>query len=305
MKYDDIKEKFSGKVNEIDLGNGLKIGGENTLGFSKPDGSFPNKPIVAMEINDVYPESWPVELKDSIGNDTLKDTVLWAKKCVNDFKADFIFFDMIGTHQDKENITPEEAAEKMNAVLDAVKTPLAVRPAGNYDKKNSCVAKCAETAKRQVILGSAFQENYRTIVAASLASNHLLIAESPIDVNISKQLNILITQMNYPLSKIIVDPLTGGLGYGLEYTYSVMERIRLQTFNDDKMMTPPLICLVGQETWRIKEVKIDEPKMGNKLRRGVNWEVTTAISLILAGANVVVVRHPESVKLVKDFINLL
>ena len=235
-----------------------------------------------MEINDVYPVAWPVELKDYIGNDVLKDPALWAKKCIDDFKADFIFFDMIATHQDKEDSSPEEAAEKMNAVLDAINTPLAVRPAGNYDKKNNVIAKCAESAKRQVILGSAFQENYRTIVAAALASNHLLIAESPIDVNISKQLNILITQMNYPLSKIIVDPLTGGLGYGLEYTYSVMERIRLQTFNDDKMMTPPVICLVGQETWRIKEVKIDEPNMGSKLKRGISWEVTTAISLILA-----------------------
>jgi acetyl-CoA decarbonylase/synthase, CODH/ACS complex subunit delta len=305
MKYDDIKEKFTGKVNEIDIGGGLKIGGENALGFAKLDGVFPNKPLVAMEINDVYPANWPVELKDSIGDDVLKDPALWAKKCVNDFKADFIFFDMIGTHQDKENISPDTAAEKMNAVLDAVKTPVAVRPAGNNDKKNSVVTKCAEAAKRQVILGSAFQENYRTIVAAALASNHLLIAESPIDVNIAKQLNILITQMNYPLEKVIVDPLTGGLGYGLEYTYSVMERIRLQTFNDDKMMTPPVICLVGQETWRIKEIRLDEKNMGSKMKRGINWEVATAISLILAGANVVVVRHPESVKQIKEFINLL
>ena len=111
--------------------------------------------------------------------------------------------------------------------------------------------------------------------------------------------------MNYPLEKVIVDPLTGGLGYGLEYTYSVMERIRLQTFNDDKMMTPPLICLVGQETWRIKEIRLDEKNMGSRLKRGINWEVATAVSLILAGANVVVVRHPESVKLIKNFINLL
>ena len=153
MKYDDIKEKWTGKVNEIDIGGGLKIGGENTLGFAKLDGTFPNKPLVAMEINDVYPETWPVELKDSIGNDLLKDPALWAKKCVNDFKADFIFFDMNGTHQDKENISPEKACENLNAVLDAVKTPVAVRPAGNYEKKNSILTKCAEAAKRTGNIG--------------------------------------------------------------------------------------------------------------------------------------------------------
>ncbi len=305
MKYDDINGKYQGKVNEIDLGGGIKTGGETAIGFAKFEGSFPNEPLVGMEINDVYPKAWPAGLVESIGDDALKSPAEWAKKCVNEYNADMIFFDMTGTHQDKENISPEDAAANMNAVLDAVKVPVMVRPAGNYDKKNSVIAKCAEAAKRQVILGSAVQENYRTIVAAALASNHLLIAESPIDVNIAKQLNILITQMNFPLQNVIVDPLTGGLGYGLEYTYSVMERIRLQTFNDDRMMTPPFVCLVGQETWKIKEIKLDDAEMGDKIKRAVNWETTTAISLILAGANIVVVRHPESVKNIKEFIKSL
>ncbi len=305
MNYEDIKEKWTGKVNEISLSEKLTIGGETALSYANFEGIFPNKPAVAMEINDVYPKNWINELKSSIGEDVLKDPVSWAVKCENEFNADLIFFNMIGTHQDKENISSDNASETMNKILDKTKLPLVIRPEGNFEKINEVITKCSEKAKRQIILGSAVQENYMTIAATALASGHYIIAESPIDVNIAKQLNILLTQMNFPLEKIIMDPLTGGLGYGLEYTYSVMERIRLQTFNSDKMMIPPMICLIGPEIWKVKEIKLEDKSMGDRLERGINWEITTAISLILSGANIVVVRHPESVKKIKEFIELL
>ncbi|MCB4791232.1 MAG: acetyl-CoA decarbonylase/synthase complex subunit delta [Elusimicrobia bacterium] len=305
MQYDDVKEKWSGAVNELALSDKIKIGGETAFSYHRFEGNFPNVPLVAMEINDVYPKAWPVFLKDSIGEDALKNPVTWAQKCVNEFDADLIFYDMPGTHQDKENIGPQQAAEGMNAVLSAVELPVIVRPDGNNDKKNEVFSKCCEQAKRQIIIGSAKEDNYRTITASAMAGKHFIITEAPIDVNISKQTNILVTQMNFPLDRIIMDPLTGALGYGLEYTYSVMERIRLQTFNDDKMMSPPLICCVGQDVWKAKEIKIEAQNLGSNLERGINWETTTAISLILSGANIVVVRHPESVKLIKKFIKSL
>ncbi len=305
MQYEDIKEKWTGKVNEIILSDTLKIGGETGLSYAKFEGSFPNKPAVALEINDIFPESWPDGLKESIGINALKDPVEWAKKCENQFDADLIFFNMPGTHQDKQNISAQDSTETMNKVLDATKIPLIIKPDGNFDKINEVVTKCSETAKRKIILGSAVQENYMTIAASAMASGHYIIAESPIDVNIAKQLNILLTQTNFPLEKIIMDPLTGGLGYGLEYTYSVMERIRLQTFNDDKMMNPPMVCLIGPEIWKIKEIKLDDKNMGDKTERGIYWETTTAISLILTGANIITVRHPESVKKIKAFIESL
>ncbi len=305
MDYNDVREKWLGKVNELQLSEKLKIGSETAFSYHKFEGEFPNRPAVGMEINDVYPENWPQILKESIGNDILNSPADWAKKCCYDFQADLIFLDLPGTHQDKQNIRAAEAADIMNTVLGAVDCPVAVRPKGNYEKTNEVIAKCCENASRQIIIGSAHEDNYRTITASAMAGNHFLIAESPIDVNIAKQLNILITQMHFPLEKIIMDPMTGALGYGLEYTYSVMERIRLQTFNDDKMMSPPFICCVGQDTWKIKEIKLEDRILGDNLQRGINWEVTTAISLILSGANIVIVRHPESVKQIKTFIDSL
>ncbi|MFC1755146.1 acetyl-CoA decarbonylase/synthase complex subunit delta, partial [Thermoproteota archaeon] len=269
----------------------------------KFEGECPNKPAVAMEVNDVYPKEWLPFLRESLDESTLKDPIAWSKACVEKHGADAIFFDMTGTHQDKQNVSPKDAAKTLNEILSSVEVPVIARAAGNFDKQNEVITECSEYASRQIVLGSAVQDNYRTITVAALAAGHYILAESPIDVNIAKQLNILITQMNFPIEKIIIDPLTGGLGYGLEYTYSVMERIRLQAFGGDKLMLPSMVCCVGQETWKIKEVKLEDKNMGDQLARGINWEVTTAISLILSGANMVVVRHPESVKLVKKFID--
>jgi acetyl-CoA decarbonylase/synthase complex subunit delta len=302
MKYDDVRGHHAGHVNEVDIGGGRTIGGETALGPAGFEGSFPNRPLVAMEINDTVPRGWPGMLRESIGNDVLSDPAVWAKKCVDGFGADAVFFDMTGTHQDRENVSPDDAAGNLVTVLDAVNVPVFVRPWGSFDKKNAIIVRCAERATRRVVLGSAVQENYRTIVAAALASDHLLVAESPIDVNIAKQLDILITRMNCPIERVLVDPLTGGLGYGFEYTYSVMERIRLQTFAGDEMMSPPFVCLVGQETWRIKEVRLGDAAMGDPLERAIDWETATAVGLLLAGANVVSLRHPESVRRIGAFI---
>jgi len=305
MEFEKLVEQWKGKVQEIKLSAKVKIGGEQVFPNYSFDGKCSNKPAVAIEINDVFPENWPESLKEIWNTDNLKSPVDWAKKAEKECGANIIFFDMISTHQDRENIPAEHAAENMNNILKAVETPLIVRPDGNFEKQNKVFTKCCELAERQIIIGSAKEDNYRTITASALAGNHFIIAESPIDVNIQKQLNILITQMNFPRERIIMDPMTGGLGYGFEYTYSVMERIRLQTFMDDPFMIPPLICCVGQETWKIKEIKIEDKKYGSKVDRAINWETTTAIGLILSGANIVVVRHPKSVIQIKKFINSL
>ncbi|NQV18371.1 MAG: acetyl-CoA decarbonylase/synthase complex subunit delta [Armatimonadetes bacterium] len=303
MEFEKPLAEWKGQVQEIKLSDKVIIGGEQVFPNYSFDGKCSNKPAVAIEINDVFPENWPENLKEIWNTDTLKSPVERAKKAEKEFGADIIFFDMIGTHQDRENISANQAAENMNAILKAVDTPVIVRPDGNFEKQNKIFAKCCELAERQIIIGSAKEDNYRTITASALAGNHFIIAEAPIDVNIQKQLNILITQMNFPLERIIMDPMTGGLGYGFEYTYSVMERIRLQTFMDDPFMIPPMVCCVGQETWKIKEIKIEDEKYGSKPERGINWETTTAIGLILSGANIVVVRHPESVIKIKNFID--
>ena len=132
--------------------------------------------------------------------------------------------------------------------------PLIVYGPGTADKDNEVLVAVAEKTKgEQLALGLCEDKNYRTIVAAALGNGHVVIAQTPIDVNLAKQLNILISDMGLPLERVLMDPNTGALGYGLEYTYSVMERLRLAALMGDAMTQQPMICTAGEEAWRQKE----------------------------------------------------
>jgi len=160
----------------------------------------------------------------------------------------------------------------------------------------------------RVVLGKCEDKNYRTIVAAALAHHQLVMACSPIDVNLAKQLNILITDMRLELDRVLMDPTTGALGYGLEYTYSVMERLRLAALTGDVVLQQPMIVTVGYEAWRAKETRTDEGvprEWGDWERRSLNWEMATATTLLMAGADVLVMRHPEAVAVTQDIITKL
>jgi acetyl-CoA decarbonylase/synthase complex subunit delta len=175
---------------------------------------------------------------------------------------------------------------------------------GTADKDNEVLVAVAEATKgEQLALGLCEEKNYRTIVAAALGNGHLVIAQTPIDVNLAKQLNILISDMRLPLERVLMDPNTGALGYGLEYTYSVMERLRLAALMGDAMTQQPMICTIGEEAWRQKEGRAatDVPAAWGELaERGVAWEVTTAMTLVEAGADILVLRHPSSVRVLRE-----
>jgi acetyl-CoA decarbonylase/synthase complex subunit delta len=147
------------------------------------------------------------------------------------------------------------------------------------------------------------KDNYKTIAAACLAYGHTLVAQSPIDVNLAKQLNILLTEMNFSREKIVMDPLTGALGYGLEYTYSIMERIRIDALAGDGMMSFPMLVNAGHESFRVKETRAPEkdyPDWGDLSLRGAYWEIVTAMSLLAAGADLLILYHPQTVATVKS-----
>ncbi len=175
-------------------------------------------------------------------------------------------------------------------VLAAVPVPLIVYGPGAADKDNEVLVAVAEKTKgEQLALGLCEDKNYRTIVAAALGNGHAVIAQTPIDVNLAKQLNILISDMGLPLERVLMDPNTGALGYGLEYTYSVMERLRLAALMGDTMTQQPMICTAGEEAWRQKEARAegDVPEAWGALaERGVAWEVATATTVLEAGADI-------------------
>lgn len=310
-------EKWNGKVREVTLGatkaeggtrtRTVTVGGSATLPFLHFEGAVPNRPVIAIQIQDVDPVDWSPTLREALG-DVTKDVVAWAKKAV-ELGADIVALNLRSAHPDSGDKGPDDVAQTVKDVLGAIDVPLIIYGPGVPDKDNEVLVRAAEVAAgERVAIGLCEQNNYRTIVAACLANGHIAIARAPIDVNIQKQINILMSDMGLPLDRILMDPTTGALGYGLEYTYSVMERLRLSALQGDGMTQMPTICTVGDEAWRAKESKVGEgvpEAWGDFANRGVIWETITASTLLQAGADIVVLRHPKSVELVRKTIDQL
>ncbi|MFH0918147.1 MAG: acetyl-CoA decarbonylase/synthase complex subunit delta [Candidatus Omnitrophota bacterium] len=308
-------EKWSGTVSVVNIGatrqeggtraKVIQVGGEATLPFLFKEGALPHKPVIAFEVWDVTPADWPQELNKSYG-EVLKDPFSWAEKCVKDYKAELLCIRLQGAHPDFGNKTPDEEAKFIGQLLKKVDVPLIILGCGDDTKDNLIFPVCCEAAKgERCLVGSAAQDNYKTLTAAVLADGHNIIAESPIDINIAKQLNILISDMGLPLERIVINPTIGALGYGLEYAYSIMERARLAALSGDKTVASPFICLVGQEAWRAKEAKAsmsEFPAWGPETERGITWEAITATALIQAGADILVMRHPGAIEKVSQYI---
>jgi acetyl-CoA decarbonylase/synthase, CODH/ACS complex subunit delta len=310
MAYSNPIEKPSGSIREVTLGadgSSVVLGGETALPFYSFDGEMPNRPKIAMEVFDAAPEGWSPSLVEALG-DVLGDPTAWAKLCVETHGADIICVQLASTDPNGADTSPEAAAATVRAVVDAVDVPVVVYGSGNADKDADVLKKVAEAVTDRCLgIGPATEDNYKPITAAALGYGHVVIAETPIDVNMAKQLNILMTQMGLAPERILVDPSCGAAGYGIEYGYTVMERLRLAALNQNDSMTQmPLIVNLGKEVWRAKEAKAteeEEPTWGDAAKRGVLWEATTAITLAMAGADILVMRHPEAVRLVKTAID--
>jgi acetyl-CoA decarbonylase/synthase complex subunit delta len=311
MAYVAPKETYSGRVFEVTIGTEkpAKFGGENVLPFHTFEGNVPHRPLIAYEIQDVLPEDWPETVKnvyDKVSNTPVE----WAKYCQDTLGAKAIALRLIGTHPDREDRSPEEAARTVKDVLSAIDVPLIILGSNHVEKDSPVLVAAAEAAKdKNCIIGKAQEGNYKTIAAAAMANNHKLIAMSELDINLSKQLNILITQMGFEKERLITDPMCSALGYGLEYTYSVMERIRLAALTqNDAVMQPPMLGDVGMYVWKVKETQATEsdiPSWGSLAERGIAWEAVTATALLLSGAELLIMRHPDAVRVVEMFIDEL
>lgn len=310
-------EKWPGRVIEETLGatpaeggtrsRVVKVGGENTLPFMLTDGEMPNPPRIAIEIADRRPTEWSPLLLEAWG-DVVDDPAKWAK-AAEEAGADLVLLQLSLTRDGGKPTTAADAKALTRAVLQATGLPILVFGPGQVDADNELlVAVAEEAAGERIVLGICEEKNYRTIVAAALANGHLVNGRTAMDVNLAKQLNILIADMGLPLDRIIMDPTTASMGYGIEYGYSVMERLRLAALQGDKMTQFPMLVTPGFEAWRQKEAKVGEgvpASWGDWRQRAVLWETLTASNLILSGADIVVLRHPETVKRVQAFIERL
>jgi CO dehydrogenase/acetyl-CoA synthase delta subunit len=312
MAFEFPKDSYSGKIAEVTLGAGPKaktVGGQNAMPLCNFEGTFPNRPLVAMEVYDsVGPtETWPEAVKAPFA-DVLADPVAWAKKCLDQYGADAICLQLKSTDPNGENTSVDAAAALVKKVAEAIPVPLIVWGSENAEKDAEVLAKVAEVCQgMNLVLGPATEDNYKKIGGAALGYGHTIIAQTPIDVNMAKQLNILLSNLGVAADKILMDPSTGALGYGIEYSYSVMERDRLTALKqgDDKMQLP-LICDIAKYCWKTREAGIpeaEEPTFGDAKTRGVLWETTTAADLLAAGADVMILRHPDSVRMLKKIID--
>ena len=292
-------ESYPGKVREITIGKGskaLKIGGENTLPFHFFDeGSLPNPPRFALEVYDMEPKGWADWVVEPF-KDVVSDPVKWAVKCVKDFAVDAVCLQLVSTDPTEKDTSPEEAAALTKRVVEAIDVPLIVYGTGDDKKDAQVLPKVAEVCSGEsLLLGPAQKENYEVVGKAALEHGHALIAQTPLDINLMKELNIKLCKF-FPPERIVIDPLSSALGYGMEYSFTLMERAK-QTgvIFKDGMTQMPIIANLGGECWKTKEAKENK-------EQGILWEGITALSLLLAGANILVLRHPETLKLIREMI---
>jgi acetyl-CoA decarbonylase/synthase complex subunit delta len=308
MPVEILKETWTGAVQTVTLGatpaeggtrgRTVTVGGERSLPFLHFEAPMPHRPVVAVEIKDRRPDDWSPVLLRAWG-EVVNDPGAWAQAAAA-AGADLILLALSLTDAEGRPTTPAAAVAAVRKVLEACPLPLAVFGPGQAEADNELLVAVAEATKgERLLLGICEDKNYRTIVATALANGHLVNARTPMDVNLAKQLNILITDMGMPLDRIIMDPTTGAVGYGFEYGYSVMERLRLAALQGDRMTQLPMLVTPGFEAWKTKEAKVGNgvpAAWGDWEARGIAWETLTALGLLEAGADILVLRHPESVR---------
>jgi len=318
MEIPDVKQSWSNQINEVKIGatkeeggtrsHTITVGGAKTLPFLHFEGGRSHRPVVAMEVWDVAPSDWPEGLRRHF-SDVWDEPGKWAKKCVEEFGTDFVCLRLQGCDPDGENKSADEAARAVKRVLEATDVPLIIWGCGNKEKDNEIFPACSQAAAgERCLLGSITEDNYKTLVALCHADKHKVIAESPVDINIAKQVNILAIDAGLSEKDIVIYPTTGALGYGIEYVYSIMERGRIAGLGGDKMWAMPILCDIGKEVWKVKEAVVLEeevPEWGDHTQRGPLWEFITAVVYLQAGVDILIMRHPKAVKETKRYIDSL
>jgi len=298
MDYKAPVEAYTGVVREVAIGKGnksLKIGGENILPLHYFDeGSNPNPAKFALEILDMEPQDWSEQLVQPF-KDVISDPIKWAKRC-EELGADAVFLRLVSTDPAVKDSPAEEAAALAKKVAEAISVPLIIYGSGDDKKDAEVLPKVAEACDgMNLLIGPVQKENYEIVGKALLEHGHNASALSPLDINLLKELNVKLGKF-FPSEKIVIDPESAALGYGMEYSFSLMERVKqIGIITKDNMTMMPIIADLGGECWKTKQAK--ETK-----EQGLLWEGMTALSLLLAGANILVLRHPETLKLIKETI---
>ena len=312
MPFTAKSGKFNASINTVEFGTGdkaVKIGGENVFPLYSFDAAIENSPKVGIEITDFGMEHEPECIKKYYeGCATLADM---ARKAASMEGVDFLSFRMEGGDPNGANKSTEELIGELKEIADAVDLPLVVCGCKNVEKDAELFSKAAEAlnGKNAVIL-SAKEENYKTVgAAAGLAYKQVVGAESAVDINLAKQLNVLISQLGVDSKSVVMNVGTAAVGYGFEYVISTMDRVKAAALQQgDANLQMPIITPVASEAWGVKEAmasETDAPEWGSQEERGIDMEVETAMAVIAAGSNAVILKHPESIKIISGLMKEL
>jgi acetyl-CoA decarbonylase/synthase complex subunit delta len=317
MAIPDAKEKWTDSMGTVTIGatsaeggtrgSTVTIGGQSGIPFLSFDGEMPNPLSIAIDVIDKAPTGWSKPLEEVYG-DVWSDPAAWAKKA-KELGAELINLRLLSAHPDEKDSSPEQAVETVKAVLEAVDLPLIIWGCDMPEKDQLLMPKVAEAAAGEnCLLGAVTETDYRTLVAAAQAYGHKVISLAPCDINKQKQVNILVSDTGYPLENLVIYPTTASLGYGMEYVYSILERGRLAALAGDRIMARPVFLDIGYETWRSKEARSDEEldkAWGKGADRGPAWEAITATNLLQGGADLLAMRHPKAIEVVRQTISEL
>ena len=312
MPFTAKSGKFNASINTVEFGTGdkaVKIGGENVFPLYSFDAAIENAPKVGIEITDFGMEHEPECVKKYYeGCATLADM---ARKAASMEGVDFLSFRMEGGDPNGANKSTEELIGELKEIADAVDLPLVVCGCKNVEKDAELFSKAAEAlnGKNAVIL-SAKEENYKTVgAAAGLAYKQIVGAESAVDINLAKQLNVLISQLGVDSKSVVMNVGSAAVGYGFEYVISTMDRVKAAALQQgDANLQMPIITPVASEAWGVKEAmasETDAPEWGSQEERGIDMEVETAMAVIAAGSNAVILKHPESIKIISGLMKEL
>ncbi len=301
----DMNFGWTGAVGEVTIGStkteggtrsvSYKIGGCKTLPFLETPEKKRTGPLIAFEICD-NPVFWPPVIREYCG-DLVNSPAEWAKTAERDYRPDLIRLYLTSTRQRNFSDIPA-TGKAVETVLSATSLPLVIEGSNEPKIDSEVFQSCGEAGQgERMLLGTAEASRYRSIAAAALAYNHSVIAQSPIDVNLAKQLNILLREIGVQQDHIVIDPYTGSLGYGFEYSFSAMERIRYSALKGDEDLAMPMICS-AIDSLTIKEVREAPPEQADEF--AAVWEFTTGIAAAVAGAEIICVRHPKTVGMLKD-----
>jgi acetyl-CoA decarbonylase/synthase complex subunit delta len=308
MTVELLQETWPGAIGTVTIGataddggtrgSTVIVGGHTALPFRDEDAPSPNPPVVALQVFDAVPAAWPDNLKDSLAA-VIDSPADWARMGVEQLGVDLICLRLMSVHPEWGAASIDDEVGSVRAVLEAVDVPLIIAGCGVAAVDNELWPRVTDATRGEnCLIGMGEQDNYKTLVVACMADGHSAIAQAPIDVNIQKQMTILMTEMGLPPDRIVMLPGDASLGYGIEYEYSIMERIRLAALQGDAMLSQPVIAVVGEQAWKAKEARLPEAEMpgwGDAAKRGPAWEAATAAMFLQSGVDILALLHPEAV----------